>query len=122
MILHTIPNNWLPFWICNRHRKISIFQLLLIFNIDLPPQGIHILIIVTFLRNIPPMLLPHFILYNILLLIQVRISLFRHLFLRHICRYNHLMTQTIKQIQIHTFSKHARFSNLRIPDNSQQFT
>ena len=122
MILYTSSNNVPPFCTWNGHQKLSIYQLLLIFNVDIPPHGINLLLIVTLLSNIPPMSVPNFIHYDILLLIQVQISLLWHLFLRHICRYIHFTTRTIKYRQMYPFSKHARFSNLRIPKSSQQFT
>ena len=122
MIVHTSPNNTPPLLDVERTPKISLYQLLLLFNVDLPPQGMYLLLIVTFLRNIPPMLFPNCTHYDILLLIQVWISLFHHLVLQHICRYILNITQTIKHRKIHTFPKHARFPNLRIPNNSQQFT
>ena len=105
-----------------RHQKVSLYQLLLLFNIYLPPQGMHLLLIFTFLRNIPPMIVPNFIHSNILLLIQVRISLFRHLVLQKIYKYILNTTQKIKYGQLHTIEKHTRLYNLRIPYNNQQFT
>ena len=48
------------------------------------------------------MLFTNFIQPNVLLLIQVRISLFRHLVLGHNCRYIGIITQIIKYRQIHT--------------------
>ena len=80
----------------------------------------NIILIIIFLSNTPLMLFPNFIQSDILLLIKVRISLFCHLVLRHICRYICIIIKTIKHGQMHTFYKHARFSNLRIPINSQQ--
>ena len=106
----------------NGHQKLHIYQILLPFCVDIPPQGMNFTLILTILSNIPPVILPSVLHSCVLLLIQVCISLFRHLVLRHICRYIHFITQTIIDRQIHTFSKHERFSNVRIPKNSQQFT
>ena len=77
----------------NLHQELSLDQILLLFNVYPPPQGMTLLLIITFLINIPPMLFTNSILYDILDLIQVRISLFRHLVLRHICIYICNITQ-----------------------------
>ena len=84
MILHTSPNDAPPLWMCNGNRKPSIYQLSLLFNLDPPPQVINLLLIVTLLSNIHIMFLPNVINFDILLHIQVRISLFQYMFLQHI--------------------------------------
>ena len=123
MIIYTSPNTPPPpLWMWNGHQRRSIYQPLLIFNVNLPPQGMNLIIIITFLRNTTPMLLPNCIQSDILLLIQVRISLLHHLVLRNIYIYIINITQAIKHRQIYNFSKHEKLSNLRIPKNSQQFT
>ena len=76
MILHTSPNNVPPFGMQNGHLKLSICQLILLICIYLPPQVMNLLLIVTILSNIPPMLLNTVFHYDILLIIQVLISLF----------------------------------------------
>ena len=81
MILHTIPNNCSPFQMWNWHQKLSFYQLLFLFSVEVPHQGMNILLIVTFFSNIPPMILPNFIQSDILILIQIRIYLFHHLVL-----------------------------------------
>ena len=122
IILDTSPNNVPHFWMRNWHQRLSLYQLLLLFYVDILPKGMNIILIITFLRNIHPMLLPTVFHYDTLLLIQVRISLFLNLFFRNICIYLLNKTQTIKHRQIHTSSKHVRLSNLRIPIYSKQFT
>ena len=85
-----------PFQVWNWHQKLSLYKVLLLFNVNLPPQWIKILLIFTSLSNIPQTLFPNCIQSDILLLIQFRISLFRHLILRHICRSVLSIRQEIK--------------------------
>ena len=66
------------------NKNISLYQLLLLSCVNLPHQCIHILLILTILSNIPPMIIPTVFHSNTLLLIQVSITIFRHLFLQHI--------------------------------------
>ena len=114
------PKHIPPFQMWSGHQKLSPYQIILLYWVEISPQGINITLILTITSNIPPMPPPNLFHYDILLLVQFRISLFQHLVLQNICRYIHFITQSIKDIQIYTFSKHARFSNLRIPNNSQQ--
>ena len=109
-----------PFRIWNGHQTLSIYQLFLLSCVEIPPQGININLILTILSNIPPVLLPTILHYDILHLIQIQISLLRHLLLKHtrLCLLN--TTQKIKQINMHTPFKHARLFNISISINSQK--
>ena len=60
----------------NGYQKLYLNKILLLFNVDIPPQVMNLILILTFLSNIPPMLSPNLIQYDILLLVKVRISLF----------------------------------------------
>ena len=64
---------------------------------------------------------PYFVKPNVLLLVEVWISLFRHLVLRYICIYIGIIAQTIKYRKNHTLYKHARFSIRGITINSQRY-
>ena len=99
----------------NGHQKWSIYQLLLLSCLDIPPKGINLPLILTIFSNIPPMLLPTFFYSNILLLIQFRISLFRHMFLQHIRRYLLNTPQTIKQKKYITLSNVLGYSTSGSP-------
>ena len=55
IILHTSPNDATYFWMNNRHPKLLIHQLLLLFNIALPPQCMKpTLALMIILKNILP--------------------------------------------------------------------
>ena len=111
-----------PLLDAERTPKLYLCQLLLISCVDIPTQGINLTLILDILINIPPMILPTFLHSDMLLLIQDRISLYRHLFLRHIHLYILNLTQKMKHRQIHTSFKNARLFNIRIPINNQQLT
>ena len=91
----------------NGHQKLYIYQILLVSFVEMPTQGTNLTLILTILSNIHPVLLPTEFHSNILILIQVRISLVRYLLFQHICWYLLNMTQTIKHREIHTSFKHA---------------
>ena len=122
IILHTIPNNVPPFWMKNGHQKLSLYQLLVISCVYLPPQVMNLTIIFVIIGNIHPVLLPNVFHYDILLLIKVQVYLFRRLSLQHISWYILRLTQTLKHIEICTSFKHENLFNSSIPINSQQFT
>ena len=44
MILHTSPNNCPPLWMWNEHQKLPIYQIIILFNVDLPPQVMNLLL------------------------------------------------------------------------------
>ena len=81
IILHTSPKYVTDFRMCNSHQKISLYQLLLILCVEIPPRVMDITPILIILSNIPPVLLHNIFHYYILLLIQFWIYLFQHLFL-----------------------------------------
>ena len=60
----------------NGHQKLSLYQILLLSSLNVPPQGKNITLILTILSNIPPVLIPTVFHSYILLLIQVQITLF----------------------------------------------
>ena len=78
IILHTSPKNVTLLCMQNRHWKLSIHKIFLLFNVDLPSQVMDLLIILTFIGNIHPMPIPSLIHSDVLLIIQVRIFLFWH--------------------------------------------
>ena len=106
----------------SRHRNISLYQLLLLFCVDTPTQGMNITLILTILSNTPPVLLPTVFNSDILILIQVRVSLFLHMFLKNIRWYILSTTKIIKHREMKTSFKNARLFNNRISINSQQLT
>ena len=106
----------------NRHQKIFLYKLPIVFNVDTSFQVMIFLLFVTFLSNTPPMLVPNCIHSDFLLLIQVQISLFQHLFLWKINLHLLNIKQTIYHRWMNTSSRHERFSNLRITIDNKQFT
>ena len=86
--LHKSPNFFPYFWMQKHHWKIPIYQLLLLFFIYLPPQGINLPLILMILFNyIIPVILPAIQNHDILIHFQVGGSLLSRLFLQHICQY-----------------------------------
>ena len=106
----------------NRHQKLSFYQLFVLFFAEIPYQGMNINIILTIIINIPPVLIATTFHYDILLLIQIQVSLFQHLLLQHTRWYLLNITQTIKHIEILTSFKYGSLFNNSIPINSQQLT
>ena len=111
-----------PLQMRNAHQKISLYQLLLLSCVCIPPQDTNLNLILTILRNIPLVLIHNVFHSGILLLTQVHIILFRHLLLQHIHWYILNITKTLKHREIDNSFKHVSFFNNRIPINSQQFT
>ena len=121
IILHTSTNDVPPFWMRNGN-QISIHQILLLFFVEIPHQGTNITIILNIISNIPPVILPYVFHYDILLLIQVWVSIFQKLLLNHIHWYLLDIIKTIKYIKTHNSFKHVILFINRIPINSQRFT
>ena len=72
----------------NRHQKLFLYQLLLIFHVDPPPHGMQLNpVLVILLNNTLPVLLPVVQNPYILLHLQVWVCLFHHLFIYHIHQY-----------------------------------
>ena len=79
IILHTSPNDVNFFWMRNHHPKLPLYQLLLIFHVELPPQGMNFnLVLIITLGNILPIF--HLSSKKILLHLQVRVPLVPRLF------------------------------------------
>ena len=68
-----------------RIKKLSLYQLLLLFFVYIPPQGMNLTLILIIISNITPVITPIVFHYYNSLLIQVRVSLLKYLLLQHIC-------------------------------------
>ena len=49
IILHTSTNDFLHFWMWKHHQKFRLYQLILLFNVDLPPYDINLKPFIIFL-------------------------------------------------------------------------
>ena len=88
IILHTSKNNVSSLWIRNHHQKYPLYQILLLFNVDLPPQCMKLpLVLIIILGSILPVLISIILNHDILLHLEVRVSLFSSLFLGYIHQY-----------------------------------
>ena len=70
----------------NHHQKIPIYKILILFNVESPPQGMNLpLVLIILLKKILPVILPIFQMHDILLHIKIRVPLFPQLLLQNIC-------------------------------------
>ena len=123
IILYTIPNNTTYFRMCNLHWKIYFFQLLLISFLNLPPQYMNLPFpLGIILQHIFPVLHPVTQYLEILLHLQVEVSLFHWMFLQYIYHYLLNKTEKSKYRKIHNFSINVIFFNNSINLSSQQLT
>ena len=70
-----------PLYDAEHTPKLYIYQILLIFCVEIPHQVINLNIILGTLIKITPVILPTVLYSDILILIQVWVSLFQHMFL-----------------------------------------
>ena len=68
----------------NGHQKLYLYKILLIFCVDISHQSMNLTITLTILSKIPTVLLHTVLNYDIIFLIQARVSLFQYLILQHI--------------------------------------
>ena len=104
-----------PFQMQNRHQKLPIYQILLIFRVELPPRIVNLTpVLVLLLFKLLPLILSIVINHSIIHPLEVWVYIFHHLFLWDICLYLSNKTQTIKYIQINT--------SFKIPSTSLKWT
>ena len=101
IILHTFPNEVPYFWIKNHHQKLSLYQRLVLFHVDLPPHGINLpVVLIIICKNIFSEIISIILNHDNLFHIKVGVPLFPFLSLQHIGLYIPNKIRAIKNRQI----------------------